>query len=134
MQPQQQMCEGRLARAAAAHESDGLTRQDLQIDVLESILICAGGITKRNIIEFNLTADARHFDTGLYCWVLFWFSIKHVVEPFECNIDLLKLAPQIDHAEDGSRHVSNEDVERHQLAHRQLTVDNQMGSIPEEED
>src|SRR6266571_8386300 len=93
MQPQQHVGEGRFTSAAPAYNRHRLTVLDFKIDVLESVLVGARGVAKRNIVEFDVTADARHFHASLSRRVFFGFCIEHVVESFECNIDLLKLAP-----------------------------------------
>src|SRR5688572_2274563 len=79
-----------------------------------------------------MPANARHGDEALLRKVLLRFGVENVVEPFKRDIDLLKVSPQIDEAEDRTRDADDQDIERNELTYRKLSIDDEPGAVPKE--
>ena len=132
MQTQKHVGKRSLARATAAHKRDRLAGQNFESDVLQRVSVRTCRIAKRHVVKLDVAANARHVDQRLFGRVLFGFGVEHVVKSFECDVDLLKLSPQINDAQDWSRDTADQDVEGDELADRKFTVDDQMRAVPEE--
>src|SRR4029078_12042686 len=95
------------------------------------VFVGASGVPERNIVEFEVATNRRHPDQARLRWVLLWLRVEYVIETLERDIYFLKLTPQVDHIQNGEGNVPNQQIEGHQLTNRELSVDYQMGAIPE---
>src|SRR6185369_6758952 len=115
----------RLARAGGSDDTYHLPGRNLQVDAGEN-LRSAGHVTEADTAELDGAARGRQRDLAEA--LTFRRGIQDVAQPFDGDLRLLEVLPELRQAQDRRRHLVHDHVEGDQPADRHLAVDHSLGA------
>jgi hypothetical protein len=119
-----ELCDRALPRPRGSNDADRLSGRNIEGDVVQD-LGSVDAIAERDVVEPDVAADRRQ--PGACDGIRrLGRGVEDVAQPRDRQARLVKVLPDLREPQHRRAHAPSQDVERHQLAHRQAAIDDQL--------